>query len=263
MSLRICIIWVLLSMPLSAETLRLAVTTSFENSGLSDLLLPAIHADLGLDIELLVVGTGQALRLGRAGDVDAVLVHAPKAEIAFVDSGYGVDRVQIMANNFVLIGPRDDPAQVATAKSAHMAFSRIASTQQRFISRGDNSGTHQKEQELWQGIGLSPEGEWYFVTGSSMGAALNIAVSLNAYTLSDSATWRAFANKGDLMLLYGGDPLLFNPYSLIAVSPARHPHVAYPEVLRLRDWLRSARAQTLITGYHIDGRQVFTWSERP
>ena len=254
----------LLAVPAQAERLRMAVTTSFYNSGLSAVLLPEIKADLGLEVELIVVGTGQALRLGEAGDVDAVLVHARAAEDAFVAAGYGTHRREIMFNDFVIIGPVDDPAGVRGADSAANAFARIARAGARFVSRGDESGTHKREKALWQAAqaegAVTPDGPWYMVAGSGMGATLNTAAGMGAYTLSDRASWLNFGNKAGLALLFSGDPALFNQYAYIPVNPARWPHVKAEAAARLEAWLTSDRARDLINGYRLNGEQLFTFN---
>ncbi|MEM6303267.1 MAG: substrate-binding domain-containing protein [Pseudomonadota bacterium] len=245
-----------------AEVLRMAVTTSFHNSGLSDVLLPAIAADTGIEVQLLVVGTGQALRLGQAGDVDAILVHSRAAEEAFVAQGHGLSRVEVMYNDFVLIGPRDDPADAAGAQSAAEALGQVATAQTRFVSRGDDSGTHRKERALWQAAGRVPDelGAWYLAVGAGMGAALNTASGLDAYILADRASWLNFGNKGGLALLFEGDPALFNQYAFIAVNPERHDHVKAQAAQQLAAWLVSARAETLINGYRVGGEQLFVFN---
>ncbi len=245
------------------DTVRLAVTTSFHNSGLADVLLPGIKQDLGLDVHLLVVGTGQALRLGRAGDVDAILVHSKSAEIAFVADGSGTHRRPIMYNDFVLIGPSDDPADIATASTAADAFSRVATAQSLFVSRGDDSGTHKKELALWANAGHSPQPPWHLSVGAGMGAALNTAAGLGAYILSDRASWLNFQNKAEQTLLFSGDPDLFNQYAFLPVNPDRHPHVKADAVIRLEDWLTSEKAKGLINSYSINGEPLFTFNATP
>lgn len=243
----------------SAE-LRMAVTTSFNNSGLSDVLVPEIKNDLGLDVQLLVVGTGQALKLGRSGDVDAILVHSKSAEEAFVKEGFGTLRREIMYNDFVLIGPVDDPAEIANASTAISALQRIMQGKIAFVSRGDDSGTHRKEISLWASAGLDVsafEPNWYRAVGAGMGAALNAASGMNAYIMSDRASWLKFANKGDLKLLFSGDPLLFNQYSYLPVNPAKHPHINHAAATSLEGWLVSDKAQDLIGNYTINGEQLF------
>ncbi len=243
-----------------AGTLRMAVTTSFQNSGLADVLLPEIKADTGIDVQLIVVGTGQALRLGAAGDVDAVLVHARTAEEEFIADGHGTHRREIMYNDFVLIGPSDDPAGISDSASATDALQRIAAAQAPFVSRGDDSGTHKKELTLWKAAGIDPEGSWYRPIGAGMGAALNTASAMNAYVMSDRASWLNFGNKGGLELLFAGDPALFNQYAFIPVNPQKHPQVRNDLAQRLEAWLTGARARALIDGYRIGGEKLFTFN---
>ena len=244
-----------------AETVRLAVTTSFQNSGLSDVMLPQIKADTGLVVELLVVGTGQALRLGEAGDVDAILVHSKAAEEEFVAAGFGTHRREIMYNDFVVIGPASDPADVTNQQTAAASLKVIAATQAPFVSRGDNSGTHKKERALWQAAGLLTEdlGDWYKEVGAGMGAALNTAAGLDAYILSDRASWLNFGNKRELAMLFAGDPALFNQYAFIPVNPALQPHVNAQAVATLENWLVSDAARAVIAGYTINGETLFTF----
>ncbi|KIC45569.1 substrate-binding domain-containing protein [Tateyamaria sp. ANG-S1] len=249
----------------AADQMRMAVTTSFHNSGLADVLLPEIANDLDLEVQLLVVGTGQALRLGEAGDVDAILVHSRTAEEAFVEGGHGTHRREIMYNDFVIIGPSDDPAGIAEAETAGEALQAIATSNAAFVSRGDDSGTHKKELSLWTNADLAADtfGEWYRAVGAGMGAALNTASGLNAYILSDRASWLNFGNKGDLALLFAGDPVLFNQYAYLPVNPQRHPHVKTELVSKLETWLTSERAQILIDGYMIDGETLFVFNAEP
>jgi len=244
------------------DVMRMAVTTSFENSGLAEILLPAITEDLGLEVQLIVVGTGQALKLGEAGDVDAILVHSRKAEEAFVEAGFGPHRREIMYNDFVLIGPAADNAQVGAAKTAAEALQAIAASEAPFVSRGDDSGTHKTELNLWRAAALEPEqfGTWYNATGSGMGAALNTAAGLDAYILSDRASWLNFGNKGTLALLFAGDPVLFNQYAYLPVSTAKHAQVKGDMAVKLEEWLTSPRAAELINGYTINGETLFTFN---
>ncbi|QIE47381.1 sulfate ABC transporter substrate-binding protein [Pseudohalocynthiibacter aestuariivivens] len=254
----------LLMTPLArAEDLKLAVTTSFHNSGLADVLLPEIKADTGINVQLLVVGTGQALRLGEAGDVDAILVHAKAAEEAFVAGGNGTHRREIMYNDFVVVGPSDDPAGAAAAAMATDALGAIAAAEAPFVSRGDDSGTHKKELSLWAAADVNPEGEWYRAVGAGMGAALNTAAGMNAYILADRASWLNFGNKGDLALLFAGDPVLFNQYAFLPVNPQKHAHVKADSAIELEEWLTSARAAELIDGYRVAGEQLFTFNAKP
>jgi tungstate transport system substrate-binding protein len=245
-----------------ADTMRLAVTTSFHNSGLADVLLPEVEMDLGLDVQLLVVGTGQALRLGRSGDVDAILVHSKSAEQEFVADGSGTHRREIMYNDFVLIGPESDPAKTTNSSSVSDAFSRVSKTQAPFVSRGDDSGTHRKEISLWTMADLDPQefGAWYKPVGAGMGAALNTASGLDAYILADRASWLNFGNANSLMLLFSGDPVLFNQYAYLPVNPDKHPHVANDLANRFETWLTSEKAAALIDGYTIDGEPLFVFN---
>jgi tungstate transport system substrate-binding protein len=249
-----------------ADEIRVAVTTSFDNSGLSDVLLPEIKADLDLDVQLVVVGTGQALRLGAAGDVDAILVHSRQAEEAFLAEGNGTHRREIMYNDFVLIGPKDDPAGIAKADTAAAALALIAGSQAAFVSRGDDSGTHKKELSLWASTGIDAAGRhagWYRSAGASMGGTLNTASGMNAYVMADRASWLNFGNKGDLALLFAGDPVLFNQYAFIPVSPAKHPHVKADLAATLERWLVSDKARGLIDAYEINGEKLFTFNAQP
>jgi len=252
----------LLATMLQAAEVRLAVTTSFQNSGLSDILLPEIRKDIGLDVQLVVVGTGQALKLGESGDVDAILVHSRQAEDAFVEAGFGTHRREIMYNDFILIGPSSDPARIAAADTAAGALQKIAALKAPFVSRGDDSGTHKKELSLWQVAGLEPStfGSWYRAAGAGMGATLNVASGMNAYVMADRASWLNFGNKGDLELLFAGDPVLFNQYTYIPVNPQRHPHVKTELLVQLEDWLTGETAARLINGYKINGETLFTFN---
>ena len=244
------------------DVMRMAVTTSFHNSGLAAILLSAVAEDLGLEVQLIVVGTGQALKLGEAGDVDAILVHSRKAEEAFVEGGFGPHRREIMYNDFVVIGPAADAAQVGAAKTAAEALQAIATAEATFVSRGDDSGTHKKELSLWRAATLEPEqfGTWYNATGSGMGAALNTAAGMDAYILSDRASWLNFGNKGTLALLFAGDPVLFNQYAYLPVSVEKHAHVKVELAAKLEEWLTSPRAAELINGYTINGETLFTFN---
>jgi tungstate transport system substrate-binding protein len=245
-----------------ADVMRLAVTTSFHNSGLADVLLPEIANDTGIEVQLLVVGTGQALRLGEAGDVDAVLVHSRTAEDAFIAAGHATRRREIMYNDFVFIGPSSDPAGIAGASDVTVVLGLIEDRKSTFVSRGDDSGTHKKEQSLWRAAALEPDGfgPWYRAVGSGMGASLNAAAGMGAYVMSDRASWLNFGNKADLALLFSGDPVLFNQYAYLPVNPARHDHVRSDLVAQLEGWLTSPRAAALINGYQIAGEQLFTFN---
>ena len=215
---------------ISAEvqrTLRMATTTSTDNSGLLGVLLPAFEKETGYKVHVIAVGTGKALRMGKDGDVDLVLVHAPGAEKAFVEKGHGVDRRGVMYNDFVIVGPAGDPAGITGSTDATDALERISGKRALFISRGDDSGTHKKELGLWQSARIKPRGDWYREAGQGMGKVLQMSGELDAYTLTDRGTWLAYRGKTPLKVLFEGDPRLYNPYGVIAVNPARYPDVNY------------------------------------
>jgi len=233
-------------------------TTSTQNSGLYAYLLPIAAQALDLDIRVVAVGTGQALGNAERCDGDILIVHARAAEEAFVAAGFGTARYDLMFNDFVLVGPRSDPAGVAGAATAAEALARIAAARAPFASRGDDSGTHQKELSLWGGIAdvAAASGGWYRETGSGMGATLNVAVGMGAYTLTDRATWLAFENRGDHVILNQGDPVLFNQYGVIPVSPARCPNVNAEGAAAFSAWLRTD-GQAVIAAFQPGGQQLF------
>ena len=240
--------------------ITLASTTSTENSGLLGHLLPRFLAATGIEVRVVAVGTGQALRIARNGDADVLLVHHRPSEEAFVAEGHGVARHEVMINDYVIGGPRADPAGIADNSSAVAAFAQIAAAQAPFVSRGDDSGTHKKELALWAAAGIDPaaaSGAWYREVGAGMGATLNIAAAMPAYLLSDRGTWVSFRNKGDLKLLVEGDPPLFNPYGVILVNPDRHPHVKATEGQAFIDWMLSDEGQAAIASFRVDGQQLF------
>jgi tungstate transport system substrate-binding protein len=239
------------------QVVRMATTTSTENSGLFKVIQPAFEQTLGIRIHVIAVGTGKALELGRRGDVDVVLVHAKPAEEAFVEAGYGVDRHEIMYNDFIIVGPEDDPAGVRGMQDAGKAMARIAASAAAFVSRGDDSGTHKKELSIWRQAGIEPQGRWYRQLGQGMGKTLQIAGEMQAYTLVDRGTWLAFRASIPLTLLVAGGTDLKNSYGIIAVSPKRFPDVKYPAVERLIQWFESDEAHQLIAGYRVDGEQLF------
>lgn len=251
------------AVPLWAEDMKMAVTTSFANSGLADVLLPQIKADTGIDVQLLIVGTGQALRLGEAGDVDAVLVHARAAEEAFLAAGNGTHRREIMYNDFVVVGPENDPAEIKGATTAAEALGAIDAAGADFVSRGDDSGTHKKELSLWDAAGIAPEGDWYKSVGQGMGAALNTAAGMGGYIMSDRASWLNFGNKDGMAILFAGDPVLFNQYAYMPVNPAKHPHVRNDLAMTLEGWLTSDVARDLINAYQINGETLFVFNAEP
>ncbi len=248
----------------ATDVMKMAVTTSFNNSGLAEVLLPEIEKDLDLQVQLLVVGTGQAIKLGEAGDVDAILVHSRNAEEAFVEAGFGTHRTEFMYNDFVFIGPSADPAGIRGADAAATALTAIAEAKSSFVSRGDDSGTHKKELSLWATAGMDVEGfgDWYKAVGAGMGAALNTASGIPAYIMSDRASWLNFGNKGDLKLLYAGDPVLFNQYAYLPVNPEMHDHVKNDLALKLEEWLVSERAAALINNYRINGETLFVFNAK-
>ena len=244
----------------ATEFIVVQSTTSTRNSGLLDHLLPRFTAESGIEVRVVAVGTGQALRNARNGDADVLLVHAKPAEEAFVAGGFGVERFDLMYNDFVIVGPASDPAGIAGANDAVASLAAIARTGAAFASRGDDSGTHRKELELWSQTGAdtaSASGGWYRETGSGMGATLNVAVGMSAYTLTDRATWIAFGNKGDFGIHVEGDSRLFNQYGVILVNPRMHPHVKAAAGQAFIDWLLGPEGQSAIASFRIGDRQLF------
>jgi tungstate transport system substrate-binding protein len=237
-------------------TLVMASTTSTEQSGLFGHLLPAFKAATGLDVKVVALGTGQALDMGRRGDADVLFVHDPVAEEKLVADGFGLQRWPVMYNDFVLIGPGKDPAQVR-GKDIAQALQKITQTQAAFVSRGDKSGTHAAELRYWSMAGTASMGAGYKACGCGMGPALNMAASMGAYVLADRGTWLSFKNRADLAVLVQGDERLFNPYGVIAVNPAKHPHVKVKEAQRFIDWVTSPAGQANIAAYKIGGEQLF------
>jgi tungstate transport system substrate-binding protein len=220
-------------------------------------LLPPFEKKFGCKVDVVAVGTGKALKLGEAGDVDVVFVHARTLEDKFVANGFGVNRRDVMYNDFVLLGPPDDPAGVGKAKSAPDAFRAIAAKGSPFISRGDESGTHQKEKEIWASAGVAPRGAWYVEAGQGMGEVVMMATQKRGYTLSDRGTYVAFRKKTDLVVVRQGDKNLWNPYGIIAVNPKKHAHVKYDLAMRLVDFVTGPEGQSLIAGYKVDGEPLF------
>ena len=240
--------------------LTLASTTSTRDSGFFDAVLPPFEAKTGIQVRVVAVGTGRALRLGERGDVDAVLVHDRASELEFVAEGHGIARREVMYNDFVLIGPSADPARVRGVTDAANAFARIAESRATFTSRGDDSGTHKAELRLWEAAGVdarADSGTWYRETGTGMGATLNTAAELEAYLLADRGTWLSFKNRGDLEILVEGDSRLRNVYSAILVNPARHSHVKTKEARALVEWLVSDEGRTAIAAFRLEGMQLF------
>jgi tungstate transport system substrate-binding protein len=245
------------------ERLRLATTTSVENSGLLTKLIPVFEAKSGMRVDVVVVGTGKALRLGESGDVDVVLVHAREAEDRFLSQGHGVNRRDVMHNDFVILGPPEDPAGITGTVQASEALRQIAEQRSLFISRADDSGTHKREQALWEQTGTNPAGDWYKETGQDMGSVLIMASALRAYTISDRATYTTFKDKIDLQVLAAGDPSLFNPYSVIAVNPSEKPFVNYSGAMDFIEWITSAEAQDIISNFKIRDEVLFFPSSLP
>jgi tungstate transport system substrate-binding protein len=241
------------------KTIVVSSTTSTEQSGLFDFILPIFKMKTGIDVKVVAVGTGQALDIGRRGDADVVFVHDKPAEELFVQEGYSTKRNEVMYNDFILIGPKSDPTKVGGGKDIQMAFQKIATAQTPFISRGDKSGTHAAELRYWKGAGIavSPSQSWYKETGSGMGPALNTASAMNGYILADRGTWLSFKNRGDLTILVQGDPKLFNQYGVMLVNPEKFPSVKRIEGQQFIDWLISKDGQDVITSYQIGGEQLF------
>ncbi|NJD26208.1 MAG: extracellular solute-binding protein [Betaproteobacteria bacterium] len=251
------------TLPAQERTITVASTTSTEQSGLFAHLLPACERETGIKVRVVALGTGQALDTGRRGDADVVFVHDKAAEEKFIAEGYGVERREVMYNDFILVGPKDDPAKVA-GKDILAALRGIAAVDPAkrpvFISRGDKSGTHAAELRYWKAAGVDLDaikGPWYRDTGSGMGPALNMAAAANAYILADRGTWLAFRNKGDLAILVEGDTRLFNQYGVVLVNPAKHPHVKSADGQHFIDWLVSPAGQKAIADYKIGGEQLF------
>ena len=241
----------------SQQALRLSTTTSTDNSGLLPYLLPAFEAKTGTKVTVIAVGTGKALELAKNGDVDVTLVHARPSEDKFVAAGDGVNRRDVMYNDFIIVGPAADPAGVKGSRDVQSSLKKIVDSKAKFISRGDNSGTEQMEKQYWKQLGSQPQGASYISAGLGMGEVLNMAAELNAYTLTDRATYSAYKAKTGLVIAVEGDPKMFNPYGIIAVNPAKHPGVNYKGAMQLVDWITSDDGQKLIAGFKVDGQQVF------
>ena len=252
----------LLSVPAHAQPkfITVASTTSTEQSGLFKHLLPLFERKTGIQVRVVALGTGQSLDMGRRGDADIVFVHARPLEEKFVADGYGVQRFEVMYNDFILVGPKSDPAKVAGSRDIVAALQKVRAAQAPFASRGDRSGTHFAELELWKAAGIDfarDKGPWYRDTGSGMGPTLNTAAGMNAYALTDRGTWLSFKNRIDLAILVEGDQRLFNQYGVILVHPARHPHVKKEMGQAFIDWLISPEGQKAIGDYKIGGEQLF------
>ena len=241
------------------KSIILSSTTSTEQSGLFKHLLPVFEKKTGIQVKVVAVGTGQALDIGRRGDADVVMVHDKIAEEKFVAEGFAEKRIEVMYNDFVLIGPKSDPAKINAGKDIQVALQKIANSKSTFISRGDKSGTHAAELRYWKsaGVDLSATKSWYKETGSGMGPALNTASGMNGYILSDRATWLTFKNRGDLTILLEGDPKLFNQYGVMLVNPNKHTHVKKVEGQAFIDWIISREGQQTIASYQVEGQQSF------
>ena len=244
------------------DFITVASTTSTEQSGLFKYLLPEAKKALGFDVHVVAVGTGQALDIARRGDADVVFVHDKVAEEKFLGEGYGVKRYEVMYNDFVIVGPKEDPAH-AKGNDVVAALKKIAQAKSPFASRGDKSGTDAAEKRYWKRAGIRPSGSWYRETGSGMGPTLNTASGMNAYALTDRGTWLSFKNRGDLVILVEGDVKLFNQYGVMLVNPAKHPHVKKEMGQRFIDWLISPAGQATIANYRIDGQQLFFPNYKP
>lgn len=239
--------------------ITLSSTTSTQDSGLFDHILPLFRAASGIEVHVVAVGTGQALAIGMRGDADALLVHDRVGEDKFVAEGYGIDRRDVMYNDFVIVGPKDDPAHIRGLKDARKALAQIADVKAPFASRGDDSGTNRMELRLWKAAGVAPDPKsgWYRNLGQGMGPTLNIAAGMNAYTLTDRATWANFKNRQNLEIVTDGDVALFNPYGSILVNPAKWPQVKIADARTWHEWLTSKAGLDAIASYKINGEQLF------
>ncbi|PKG51597.1 MULTISPECIES: substrate-binding domain-containing protein [Halomonadaceae] len=239
------------------DYITLASTTSTENSGLFDAIIPAFTEETGIEVRVVAVGTGQAFEIGRRGDADSLLVHDTAGEEQFVADGYATERLDVMYNDFVIVGPSADPASIRDSDTATDAMQRIAESDSPFASRGDDSGTNRAELRLWEDAGVTPQGDWYRELGSGMGPTLNTAAGMDAYTFTDRATWVAFKNPQDLTLLFEGDEALFNQYGSLLLSKERHPHLKHDLAAQWHQWLVSEQGQQAIADYEVDGQQLF------
>ena len=247
---------------LAAEDIRLATTTSTENSGLLKVILPVFAAKYGGKVRVVSVGTGAALKLGENGDADVVLVHAKPLEDKFMAAGFGSVRKDVMYNDFIIVGPGSDPAGVRRMKDVLAAMKKISASGARFISRGDLSGTHEMEKDYWKSAAVEPKGAWYVSAGQGMGQVLTMAAQLEGYTLTDRATYAAYKDKTGLVTLVEGDPKMFNPYGIIAVNPQRHPTVNNQGAMAMVNWMTSPAGQKTIADFKINGVQMFFPSAR-
>jgi len=241
----------------AVEHLKLSTTTSTDNSGLLAVLHPVFEAKHGVKVDVIAVGTGKALKIGANGDVDVVFVHAPAAELEYVNQGHFIDRLAVMHNDFVIVGPSNDPAKLSQANSASQALQLLAQTESDFISRGDDSGTHKKEKSLWLNADIEPSGNWYIQAGQGMGAVLKIADEKQAYTLTDRGTQIAYTDKMSLQIVFEGDEVLYNPYHVMAVNPKQHPHVNYDLASKYIEFVTSSEGQAIIANFRKATQQLF------
>lgn len=246
-----------LSAPAGARDLRMATTTSTENSGLLKYLMPKYEVRCACQVHVIAVGSGKAMELGRNGDVDVLLVHARPAEDRFIAGGHGVNRRDVMYNDFVLAGPKSDPAGIRARNDVIEAFRALAQGRARFISRGDNSGTDQMEKRYWKAAGIVPRGNWFVSAGLGMGEVLTMAAEMQGYTLSDRATYGAYRARSGLDIVLAGDPKMFNPYGIIAVNPKKYPELNYAGAMDLIGWITSPEGRKLIAGFRVNGEQLF------
>ncbi len=266
--LAIFVLALLVAPPTSAAErfITVASTTSTENSGLFKHILPLFETKSGIGVRVVAVGTGQAVRLAERGDADVLFVHHKPSEEKFIAAGFGVKRFDVMYNDFVVVGPAADPARIAGGQDAAAALAKIAAARAPFASRGDDSGTHKTELELWAKAGVDVKkggGTWYRATGSGMGATLNTAAGMAAYALADRGSWLAFKNKGDLKIVLAGDPVLFNQYGIILVNPEKHPTVKAGDGQTFIDWIVSAEGQRAIASFTVEGEPLFFPNANP
>jgi tungstate transport system substrate-binding protein len=252
-----CLSLIITNHSFASERIRMATTTSTDNSGLLEVILPPFEKMYGVTVDVIAVGTGKAIKLGESGNVDLILVHAPAAEERFVSEGHGVNRRAVMHNDFILLGPKNDPVQIKGNKDIKEAFVKIAQSGSLFISRGDDSGTHKKEKSIWKAAGIEPEGTWYLEAGQGMGTVIQMAHEKLAYTISDRGTFLAYRPKIDLIIISEGDKNLYNPYGVIAVNPGMHPQVKYVKAMTLIGWLTSPECQKMIGEFKKEGEVLF------
>lgn len=256
--LALALLAILLSLSVQAlEHLKLSTTTSTDNSGLLAVLHPVFEKKYDVKVDVIAVGTGKALKIGRNGDVDVVFVHAPAAELKYVEQGDFIDRKAVMHNDFVIVGAEQDIAKLSTAQSAMNALKLLSDSRSDFVSRGDDSGTHKKEKSLWKQAEIEPKGKWYIQAGQGMGAVLKIADEKQAYALTDRGTQIAFSDKMSLKVVYQGDKALFNPYHVMAVNPEKHNHVNYDLAKKYIDFVTGEQGQTIINNFRKAGQQLF------